>query len=164
MTSSTFSREAGWSQVDGAGRIGLIPWVPLDLRFDDAPEALFALCRERIDSDAPPGEHENLLVVTQILAGLRYNDPRLFSILGGRRAMIESPVLEDYVNERICAALREAILTTLEVRFGDSVRELAIEMGPIEEKQRLDELVKLAAECPDLEVFRERIRTFRTPV
>ena len=63
--------------------VGLIPWVPLT-RFDGAPEALFALCRERIDADAPPGEHENLLVVTQILAGLRYNDPRLFSILGGK--------------------------------------------------------------------------------
>jgi hypothetical protein len=29
-------------------------------------------CRERIDQDAPPGEHENLLAVSQLLAGLRY--------------------------------------------------------------------------------------------
>ena len=52
-------------------------------------------CRARIDAEAPPGEHENLLAVPQVLAGLRYNDPRLFELLGGRDAMIESPVLQE---------------------------------------------------------------------
>ena len=89
----------------GQHNVGLIPWVPLT-HFEGTPEALFTLCRERIDSDAPPDEHENLLVATQILASLRYNDPRLFSILGGKRAMIESPVLKEFLNEQICGIAR----------------------------------------------------------
>ena len=68
-----------------AGDVGLIPWVPL-AQFDGPPEPIFQECRARIDRDAPPDEHENLLAVTQILAGMRYNDPRLFQILGGRRS------------------------------------------------------------------------------
>ena len=31
-------------------------------------------------------------------------------------------------------------------------------MEPIEDKQRLDELVKVAAGCPDLAAFEERLR------
>jgi hypothetical protein len=137
--------------------VGLIPWVPLT-RSDHAPEALFTLCRERIDADAPREEHENPLVVTQILAGLRYNDPRLFSILGGKRAMIASPVLMEFVNERICAARRADIIHFLTERFGAAAEDLAAEMEPIEDKRRLDELVKVAASCPDLAAFRERLK------
>jgi hypothetical protein len=81
-----------------AGDVGLIPWVPL-AQFDGPREPIFQECRTRIDRDAPPDEHENLLAVTQILAGLRYNDPRLFQLLGGREAMIESPVLQEFVAE-----------------------------------------------------------------
>ena len=37
--------------------------------------------------------------MAQVLAGLRYNDPRLFQLLGGREAMIESPVLQELKDE-----------------------------------------------------------------
>jgi hypothetical protein len=60
-----------------AGDVGLIPWVPLT-QFDGSPEPILRECRERIDQSAPADEHENLLAVTQFLARLRYNDPRLF--------------------------------------------------------------------------------------
>ena len=106
----------------------------------------------------PPVEHENLLVVTQILAGLRYNDPRLFSILGGKRAMIESPVLKEFLNEQICAARRDDIVRILKERFSDVAEELVVEMEPIEDMQRLDELVKIAVRCPDLATFQDRMR------
>ena len=76
-----------------AGDVGLIPWVLLS-KFDGPPEPIFRECRARIDRDGQPEEHENLLAVSQVLAGLRYDDPRLFQILGGREAMIESPVLQ----------------------------------------------------------------------
>ena len=49
-----------------------------------------------IERDAPRDEHENRLAVTQILAGLRYNDPRLFQVLGGREPTIESPLLQEF--------------------------------------------------------------------
>jgi hypothetical protein len=50
--------------------VGLVPWAPL-AHFDGPPEELIRRCREHIDQEAPPAEHENLLVVTQILTGLR---------------------------------------------------------------------------------------------
>jgi hypothetical protein len=50
--------------------VGLIPWVPL-AKFNDPPELIFRECRQRIDRDAPADEHDNLLAVTQVLAGLR---------------------------------------------------------------------------------------------
>ena len=81
-----------------AGDVGLIPWVPL-AKFDGPPEAIFRRCRARIDAEAAAEEHDNLLAVTQVLAGLRYNDARLFDLLGGREAMIESPVLQELKNE-----------------------------------------------------------------
>ena len=43
------------------------------------------------------GEKANLLEVTQVLSSLRYNDVGLLSILGGRNAMIESPLLQEFV-------------------------------------------------------------------
>ena len=95
------ARDARWHESDldselwtipaadmlATGDVGLIRWVPL-AQFDGPPEPIFQECRIRIDRDSPPDQHENLLAVTQILAGMRYNNSRLFQILGGREAMI----------------------------------------------------------------------------
>src|SRR4051812_7416577 len=124
----------GWAQLQGiwrvielwkvpaevllqAGDVGLIPWVPLT-HFEVPPEVIFRQCRARIDAEAPPGEHENLLAVAQVLAGLRYNDPRLFEVLGGRDAMIESPVLQELKAEWTREADRHSIVRILVARFG----------------------------------------------
>jgi len=80
-----------------ASDVGLIPRVPLT-QFDGPPEPIVRQCRARIDRDAPPDEHENLLAVTQFLARLRYHGPKLFQLLGGRKAMIESPLLESWMS------------------------------------------------------------------
>ena len=55
----------------------------------------FQQCRAQIDEEAPPEKRENLLAVTQVLEGSRYNEVGLFQLLGGRNAMIESPVLQE---------------------------------------------------------------------
>ena len=39
------------------------------------------------------------LAVTQYLAEVRYNDEALFEILGGRKAMIESPLMQELKKE-----------------------------------------------------------------
>jgi hypothetical protein len=147
-----------------AGDVGLIPWVPL-AQFAGPPEPIFRQCRARIDRDAPPGERENLLAVTQVLAGLRYNNPSLFQLLGGREAMIDSPVLQElkaeWTHEATRKATREtqrrAILHFLVARFGPEAKGLGAALDAIEDEARLDELVESAALCPDLESFRKRL-------
>jgi hypothetical protein len=135
-----------------AGDVGLIPWVPLT-QFEGPPEAIVRKCRERIDEGAPPNERENLLAVTQFLARLRYNDPGLFNLLGGRRAMIESPLLQEILAE----VRREDIIAFLTSRFGSAAGELEADLKTIEDEARLNELIKLSASCRSLKSFRKEL-------
>jgi hypothetical protein len=139
-----------------AGDIGLIPWAPL-ARFDGPPEPIVRRCRERIDREAPPDEHENLLAVTQVLTGLRYNDAKPFQILGGSKAMIESPVLQELIAERTRETLIKAVIDFLVARFGPKAEALETEIKGIADEARLNELVKLAATCRSLASFRKKL-------
>ncbi|WP_165231026.1 hypothetical protein [Aquisphaera insulae] len=151
-----------------AGDVGVIPWVPL-CHFDGPPAPIFRRCRERIDHEALPEEHENLLVVSQILAGLRYTDERLFQLFGGREALIESPLLEklkaewtrdvarDAAREATHATARKSILVVLKVRFGPKALELGKDLDTIDDSTRLDALTELAAECTSLKQFRSHL-------
>ena len=143
-----------------AGDIGLIPWVPLS-RFDGPPEPIVRQCRVRIDQKAPPNEHENLLAVTQFLARLRYNDPKLLQILGGRKAMIESPLIDELKAEWTREATREtlvkAMIDILAARFGPKAEALEDKLKDIEDQARLEELVRDAATCRTISSFRKRL-------
>jgi hypothetical protein len=136
-----------------AGDVGLIPWVPLT-HFEEQPEIVLRKCRERIDHDARPNEHENLLAVTQFLAQLRYNDPRLLELLGGRKAMIESPLIQEFITE----ARREDLVTFLTSRFGAQAEELESDLKSIEDANRLTELIKGAGSCRSLRAFRKLLK------
>jgi len=70
-------------------------------QFDGPPEPIIRECRARIDRVGSRAEQENLLAVTQFLARLRYNDDALFEILGGRKAMIESPLVQELKKELV---------------------------------------------------------------
>ena len=124
-------------------------------------DLLFRQCRARIDKEAPPEERENLLAVTQVLAGLRYNEVGLFQLLGGRNAMIESPVLQELKAEWTRDAAREgtrrAIVAFLVARFGPEAEEIATQLETIADDARLKELIKLAAVCSDLPSFRKEL-------
>ena len=120
-------------------------------------DLLFQQCRARIDEEASPEERENLLAVTQVLAGLRYNEVGLFQLLGGRNAMIESPVLQELKAEWTREDKRRTIVDFLVGRFGPEAEEIATQLETIADDARLKELVKFAAYCADLQSFRKEL-------
>jgi hypothetical protein len=158
-----------------AGDVGLIPWVPLT-DHPDPPETVMQRCREEIERHAPAGEIANLLAVTQVLAYLRYNDVGLLTILGGRRIMLESPLIDDLVMEKygdVIAektreareaaqeaaqqAARESIVAVLEARFGDLPPDLLKQIAAVVDQKDLKQLIRATGTCPDLDAFRERL-------
>jgi hypothetical protein len=139
-----------------AGDVGLVPWVPLT-RFQGPPAPLLEECRRRIDKQARPEERDNLLAVSQVLVQLRYNDPELLKILGGKRVMIESPLIKEIVAENTQKARQEDILEVLQARFGEVPKDVAERLRSIRAQKKLKALVKHAAQCPDLEAFWRRL-------
>ena len=142
-------------QMLEAGDVGVVPWVPL-ARIDGPPEPVLRRCRRRIDREAAPDEVENMLAVAQVFAGLRYNDPELLQILGGRTAMIESPILKElkaeWTREGAIAGAIESkktdIITILTVRFGPQAGQLSAALDAIDDADRLRGLIEAAVRCP----------------
>ena len=139
-----------------AGDVGLIPWVPLT-HFDGPPETVLRRCREQIDSLAKPEEHDSLLAVTQLLGSLRFTRELLTSIFGGGRPMIESPLLDELLNEKAALVLQTAILNVLEGRFGTVPPSIVSEARGIQEEARLLQLTRWAGQCADLATFQARL-------
>jgi hypothetical protein len=139
-----------------AGDVGLIPWVPLT-QFDGPPEPVLRQCREIIDRRAAPEEHGNLLAVTQVLT-LRYNEAGLLSLLGGRKVMIESPLIQEIVAETRAETRSETILEVLETRFGPIPRGIGDAVRGIRDDERLRLLMVCAVRCSDLEEFNAALR------
>ena len=179
--STTVDSPMGWSSWDmrwrvvelwddpaedllALGDVGVVPWVPLG-RIDGPPGPVLRRCRERIDREAPADERENLLAVAQVFAGLRYNDPALIGILGGREAMIESPILQEskaeWSREAARAAARESRPAGPAGLPGRPLRLRG--RGPgrrrpgAVRRAQLADLVRFAAVCPDLDAFRARL-------
>ena len=132
--------------------LGLIPWVPLT-QFESPPEVVLQQCRQRIEQNATADERANLLAVTQVLTRLRYNDPQLQTILGGIQIMIESPLIQEIV----ARTKHEMILQFLEGRFGTVPADVAMRVRSISEEEKLRELTRYAARCPDLEAFQAEL-------
>ena len=136
----------GWSHLEARWRVielwsiplasvlpledaGLAPWVPL-MQFEGAPEPVLRQCRELIDRKTDGAEQANLLAVTQVLAGLRYDGTLLRAVFGGKEQMIESPILQELVSERERQAQQNLILGILRSRFGPPRRSFPLRSGP----------------------------------
>jgi hypothetical protein len=137
--------------------VGVVPWLLLT-QFDGPEEAMARDCRERIERLAKPEERDRLLAVTRILARLRYNDPGLLDLLITRQAMIESPELQEILEENTRETRREtlqgSVLRALEARLGAVPAEISAQVRAVIDEQRLDALFLHAVRCPDLEAFR----------
>ena len=137
---------------------GMMPWVPL-MQAAEPPEIVLRRCREVIDQHAPAEEHESLITVTQVFTRLRYKDPNLLSILGGKTVMIESPLIRELTAERS----HKHILKLLATRFGLVPPELEAEVRSILDESVLDAAIQLAAFSPDLDHFAAELRAIPRP-
>jgi hypothetical protein len=125
----------------------------------EPPEVVLRRCREVIDQHAPAAEHESLITVTQVFTRLRYKDPNLLSILGGKTVMIESPLIREITAERS----HKHILRALRTRFGPLPSELEAEVKSIFDETVLDAAIELAVSSPDLERFGAELRAIPRP-
>ena len=144
--------------VLATGDPGMIPWVPLMQAFEP-PETVIRRCREVIDRHAPVAEHDRLITVTQVFTRLRYKDPNLLSILGGKVVMIESLLIREIVGEK----RQKDILTFLQTRFGPVPPEVEAEVKSILDETVLDAAIKLAAACANVEQFGAELRAIPRP-
>jgi|GEM_PF-520470 len=137
---------------------GMMPWVPL-MHAAEPPEVVLRRCREVIDQRAPADEHDRLITVTQVFTRLRYKDPNLLSILGGKTVMIESPLIREIVGDRF----HKVILKLLATRFGPVSPDLEAEVRSILDESVLDAVIELAAFSPDLKHFQAEMRAIPRP-
>ncbi len=73
--------------------------------------------------------------------------------------MIESPVLQEFLQEARVECTRKYILRFLAARFGPVPQEVAAALQRIQDEARLEELIDSAAACPDLDAFRTRLNS-----
>lgn len=131
---------------------GVIPLVPLT-RYDGPPAELLEQCREQIENKAAAAEKENLLAVTQVMAGLKFPDPQLLALLGGKQVMFESPVIVDLVAEK----LQEAILDVLKDRYAKVPKDVRQLLAEIKSEKKLLKLNVLAGRSESIEAFKEHL-------
>lgn len=135
--------------------VGIVPWIPLTKHRRD-PERILQECRDRIDSLASADERVNLLTVTQILARLRYNDPRLFDILGGSRVMIESPLLR----EHDAKVMQQTIVSMLRGRYSTVTDDVIERLEGIVNPDQLQKLAEIAGSTSSLNAFETELKAF----
>jgi hypothetical protein len=136
--------------------VGVVPWATL-ARYDGPPEVLLQRCRDRLDREGG-AQKANLLAVTQVYARLHFDRPQWLEILGGRKAMIESPLIQEIVEESKQAARVEGILDILQGKFGPVEPRVSAGLAQVKEKERLKRLLLQAATCANLQVFEEALQ------
>ncbi|MBL8794831.1 MAG: hypothetical protein JNM56_13060 [Planctomycetia bacterium] len=75
--------------------------------------------------------------------------------------MIESPLIEELLEQVRIEAGRHCILRVLAARFGSVPDDLIQMLNAIRDDQKFDVLINCAALCPDLEVSRQRLQAGR---
>ncbi len=130
--------------------VGAVPFATL-ARYDGPPEELLERCRDRIEQEADASDRENLLTVSQVFAQLKFPNPQLLALLGGKHVMIESPLIQDLVAEKV----QNTILEVLKARFDTIPVDVRRLLGEVKKESKLMKLAKAAGRCTDLDEFKE---------
>jgi hypothetical protein len=126
-------------------------------RYDGPPEVLLQRCRDRIDREGGP-QRGNLLAVAQVLARLHFDRPELLNILGERKVMIESPLIQEIVAESERTGQMKSILHVLQGKFGPLGPEIAAGLAQVKDEEKLLDLGLSAATCTSLQGFEDALR------
>ena len=84
----------------GPSTIDMFDPKPTLMKYDGPAEELLQKCAEKIEREALPQDRADLLTVSEVLTGLRFLDPELLRLFGGKKPMIESPMLQKMMAER----------------------------------------------------------------
>jgi hypothetical protein len=134
------------------GDVGVLPWVPL-MQMARPPADVLQACATRIKNEAPDDQETDMLAISELMTELRFPDLRLLDLFGGKRFMIESPMLKKWLAENLHEAIEEA----LRARFKSVPRDLLAELHKIVNERRLKKLTGIAAKCADLDAFRNEL-------
>jgi hypothetical protein len=100
----------------------------------------------------------DLLTVLGIFGRLAYPELDTFALIG-REQMKESPAYQEIMDEGRVEERRADIRINLEERFGRAAAEqVRADVQSIEDRARLERLLRLSVRCPDLDAFREALR------
>jgi hypothetical protein len=141
---------------------GMAPWVPL-MKIDGPPEPVLQQCRDVIDRTTTGAQHENLLGVTQVLASLRWDIALLKKLFAKEGKMIESPLLQEWFQEKELAAYQRAILEGLEARFGPIPPDVSAAVRVVTDESRISALRRASYTCTSLEDFRQALNPPQGP-
>jgi hypothetical protein len=136
--------------------IGVVPLASL-AHYEGPPEVLLQRCRDRLDREGG-AQRANLLAVAQVFARLHYDRPKWLDILGGRQAMIESPLIQEIVEESRRAESVENIVHILQGKFGPVGPEISAGLAQLKDKDRIMRLLLQAATCATLGDFEKELR------
>ncbi len=135
---------------------GLAPWVAL-MRIDGPPEPVLQQCKDVIEARTAGGEQENLRVTMQLLGSLRFDKALLRQLFARGGAMIESPILQDWLQEQDIRTRQQMVLTKLERRFGPVPADVGASVRVVTDPTRLEAMLDAAYAAASLDAFRQAL-------
>lgn len=135
---------------------GLAPWVAL-MGIDGPPEVVLQQCKDAIESRSAGTERENLRVTMQLLGSLRFDKALLKRIFAREDGMIESPILQDWLQEQDLKTRCGLVLSKLERRFGTVPADVSAAVRVVAAPERYEELLDSAYAVATLDEFRRAL-------
>jgi hypothetical protein len=150
--------DASWESVPG-----LMALYPLCRHGKTPRQAVRHAAAAIAKAPASARQRADLLTVLGIFGRLAYPDLDTFALIG-REQMKESPAYREIMDEGRVEERRADILISLEERFGaEAAEQVRADLQTIEDRTRLERLMRLSVRCPDLAAFREALQAEMPP-